>query len=192
MSSRDLAAGGALRLRSRRDRHAGPRPASRRASRRCRARSPRGRPCRDRRARPRRRRIWCARASTTAHPPASRWSPACRGSLPPPPRPGRGCRRRTRRRRRRACPAGSRATLLKAPRNLKEPVRWSISGFRKTLCTDALVEHGKGQQRGADGEGRDHARCGIDIGRADREELFGHAQMLSRPDEARGKTPPRE
>ena len=39
--------------------------------------------------------------------------------------------------------------------------------LQKHLCAGTLVEHGEGQQRGADGEGRDHARCGIDVGRAD-------------------------
>jgi len=53
--------------------------------------------------------------------------------------------------------------------------------LQEHFCADALVEHGKGQQRGADGIRRDHARCGVDIGRADGEELFGHGGMLSRP-----------
>src|SRR6266702_7697087 len=38
---------------------------------------------------------------------------------------------------------GIEATLLKAPRNLKEPVRWSISGFRKTLVPTRSLSTGK-------------------------------------------------
>ncbi|MFK4533896.1 hypothetical protein ABIA00_002079 [Bradyrhizobium ottawaense] len=34
-------------------------------------------------------------------------------------------------------------TLLKAPRNLNEPVRWSISGFRKTLAPTRSLSTGK-------------------------------------------------
>ena len=54
-------------------------------------------------------------------------------------------------------------SLLKAPRNLNDPVRCSISGFRNTLVPDALVEHGERQQRRAHREWRNHARGRIDI-----------------------------
>lgn len=34
-------------------------------------------------------------------------------------------------------------TLLKAPRNLKEPVRWSISGFKNTFAPTRSLSTGK-------------------------------------------------
>ena len=80
-------------------------------------------------------------------------------------------------------------SLLKAPRNLNEPVRCSISGFRNTLAPTRSLEHRRRQQRRSHRKGRDRPGGGIDIGGTDGQigAEFGHARSCIASPEQTGK-----
>ena len=80
-------------------------------------------------------------------------------------------------------------SLLKAPRNLNDPVRCSISGFRKTLVPTRSLRTGNDNSGVRTAKGATTLRGGIDIGRADGWILadFRHPQFVSRLRDGRAR-----